>query len=121
MFREIYDLKEILVIFGSPLVQSSFDTSKFLKLQGQRAIGEGFVVCMLKMWGWIVQEVYDDLQRTGRSRDRIPVGARFSSPVQTGPEAHSASCTVGTGSFPGAKRPWRGVDHPPPLAPRLKE
>ena len=28
-------------------------------------------------------------------------GARFSAPVQTGPEAHSASCTMGTGSFPG--------------------
>jgi len=28
-------------------------------------------------------------------------GARFSAPVQTGPEAHPASCTMGTGSFPG--------------------
>jgi hypothetical protein len=28
-------------------------------------------------------------------------GARFSAPVQTGPGAHPASCTVGTGSFPG--------------------
>jgi len=27
---------------------------------------------------------------------------------------------VGTGSFPGLKRPERGVDHPPHLAPRLK-
>jgi hypothetical protein len=26
---------------------------------------------------------------------------RFSAPVQTGPEAHPASCTMGTGSFPG--------------------
>ena len=30
-------------------------------------------------------------------------GARFSAPVQTGPGAHPASCTVGTGSFPGVK------------------
>jgi len=37
----------------------------------------------------------------GRSGDRIPVGARFSAPVQTGPGAHPASCTVGTGSFTG--------------------
>jgi len=36
---------------------------------------------------------------TGRSRDRIPVGARFSAPVLTGPESHPASCTMGTGSF----------------------
>jgi len=30
-------------------------------------------------------------------------GARFSAPVQTGPGAHTASCTMGTGSFPGVK------------------
>jgi hypothetical protein len=34
--------------------------------------------------------------------------ARFSAPVQTGPGAHPASCTVGTGSFPGIER-GRGV------------
>jgi len=28
---------------------------------------------------------------------------------------------VGTGFFPGVKRPGRGVDHPPHLAPRLKK
>jgi len=28
---------------------------------------------------------------------------------------------MGTGSFPGVKRPGRGVDHPPYLAPRLKK
>jgi len=30
-------------------------------------------------------------------------GARFSAPVQTGPGAHTASCTLGIGSFPGVK------------------
>jgi len=30
-------------------------------------------------------------------------GARFSAPVQTGPGAHPASCTMGTGSFLGVK------------------
>ena len=39
--------------------------------------------------------------RAGRSGDRMPVGARFSAPVQTGPGAHPASYTIGTGSFPG--------------------
>ena len=34
-------------------------------------------------------------------RGSNPGGARFSAPVQTGPEAHPASCTMGTGSFPG--------------------
>jgi hypothetical protein len=37
-------------------------------------------------------------------------GARFLAPVQTGPGAHPASYTVGTGSFPEVKRPGRGVD-----------
>jgi len=40
-------------------------------------------------------------------------GARFSAPVQTGPGAQPASCTMGTGSFPRVKRPGRGADHPP--------
>ena len=57
----------------------------------------------------------------GRSRDRIPVEARLSAPVQTGPEAHPAPYTMGTGSFPGVKRPERGVDHPPLLARSLKK
>ena len=33
-------------------------------------------------------------------------GAKFSAPVQTGPAAHPFSYTMGTGSFPGVKRPW---------------
>ena len=57
----------------------------------------------------------------GRSGDRIAVGARFPAPVQTGPGTHPASFTMGTGSFPGVKRPGRGVDHPPHLAPRLRK
>ena len=35
-------------------------------------------------------------------------GARFSVPVQTSPGSHPASCTMGTGSFPGVKS-GRGV------------
>ena len=44
---------------------------------------------------------YSDWLRAGRSGDRIPVEARFSAPVQTGPGAHPASCTMRSGSFPG--------------------
>ena len=51
-----------------------------------------------------------------RSGDRTPVAARFSVPVQTRPGAHPASYTMGTGSFPGVKRPGRGVEHPPPCS-----
>ena len=57
----------------------------------------------------------------GRSEDRIPVGARFSAPVQTGPGAYPASYTMGTGSFPGVTRLGRGVDHPTPSSTEVKE
>jgi len=49
------------------------------------------------------------------------VGARFSEPVQSGPGAHPASYTMGTGSFPGVRRPGRGVDHLPPSSAEVKE
>ena len=38
----------------------------------------------------------------------MPVGARFSAPVQPGPGTHPASCTMGIWSFPGVKS-GRGV------------
>ena len=41
--------------------------------------------------------------------------ARFNAPIQTGPGAHPASFTMGTGSFPGGKeRPGRDADPSPP-------
>jgi len=49
------------------------------------------------------------------------VGARFSTPVQTGPGALPACNTMGTGSFPGVKRPGCGVDYPPPSSAEVKE
>jgi len=49
------------------------------------------------------------------------VEARFSAPVQTGPGAHPASYTMGTGSFPGVKRPGSGVDHRPPSSAEVEE
>ena len=45
--------------------------------------------------------------RSGQTGDRTPAGPEFP-PVQTGPGAHPASCTMGTGSFPGVKHA-RGV------------
>jgi hypothetical protein len=44
----------------------------------------------------------------------IPVGVRFFAHAQAGPGAHSASCTMGTGSVQGVKLSGRGADHPPP-------
>jgi hypothetical protein len=48
-------------------------------------------------------------------------GARFSAPIQTGPGAHPASCTMGTGSSPGVESA-RGVTLTPHplLVPRSK-
>ena len=59
--------------------------------------------------------------RLDLSEDRVPVEARFHAPVQTGPGAHPASCTVGTGSFRGVKRPGLGVYHPHPSSAEVKE
>ena len=43
-------------------------------------------------------------------------------PVQTGPGAHPASCTVGTGVFPGGKvRAGRAADHSPPSSAEVME
>jgi hypothetical protein len=41
--------------------------------------------------------------------------------IQTGPGAHPASYTMGTGSFLGVKQPGRGVDHPPPSNSGVRE
>jgi hypothetical protein len=54
-----------------------------------------------------------NLPRNGESEDRIPVYARFSTTVRTGPGAHPACYTMGTASFPRVKRPGSGVNHPP--------
>ena len=46
--------------------------------------------------------------------------ARFSAPIQTDLGAHPASCTMGTGYFPGIKRLRRDVDHPPPSSAEIE-
>ena len=48
-------------------------------------------------------------------------GTRFSASVHTGPGARPASYTVGAESFPGVKRPGRGIDHPTPSSTQVKE
>jgi hypothetical protein len=44
-------------------------------------------------------EVQNTVQANKKTKKIIPVGARFSAPIQTGPGAHPASFTMGTGSF----------------------
>jgi len=69
--------------------------------------------------GYLIR--YSDSVRAGRSGDLIPVGARFSAPVQTGPGVHPPSYPMGTGFFPWLKRPGRYVDHPLPSSAEVKE
>jgi hypothetical protein len=59
----------------------------------------------------------DDKDKTKQFNLYFPLFA----PVQTGPRAHPASYTMGTGSFLGVKRPGRGAEYPPHLASRLKK
>jgi len=54
--------------------------------------------------------------RAGQSGDRIPVGARFSAPVQVDPGVHQYPIKWVPGHLLG-----RGVDHPPPSNPEVKE
>ena len=61
---------------------------------------------------------YSDWVRAGRSRDRIPVGARFSTPVQTGPGVPPSLLCNGYRVFPRSKeRPGRDADPSPLLVP----
>ena len=69
--------------------------------------------------GWLSR--HSDWLRAGRFGDRIPVGASFFAPAQTGPGAHPASYTIGAVSFPRVKRPERGAQHPPPCSAEVKK
>ena len=55
------------------------------------------------------------------SGNRMSLRARLSAPGRTGPGAHSASYSVGTGSFLGVNLSQRGVDHPPSSSAEAKE
>jgi len=72
------------------------------------------------LWAAIALSVYR-IAKNGRFGDRISVRAIFSAPVHTGPGAHPAFCTKGTGPFHGVKRPEHGVDHPSIISAEAKE
>ena len=84
-----------------------------------RSSGSGTGLVSFSGLGWHSQ--YSDQLQAGWFGDRIPVGARFSTSVQTGPGAHPAFHTVGTRSFARVKWPGHGVNHPPPSSTEVKE
>jgi hypothetical protein len=80
--------------------------------------GEVKIICPMLVTG--TTERLKTSKRSTMVQKKNPVGARFFAPVQTGPGAHPASCTKGTGSFLGVKRPGRGADHPHPPSAEVK-
>ena len=75
-------------------------------------IAEANFVILLSVFTYLKRELGSSVGmatelRAGRSGDRFPVGRDFP-PVQTGLGAHTASCTMCTGSFPRVKY-GRGV------------
>ena len=69
--------------------------------------------------GWLSR--YSDSLRAERSGNRIPVGGEIFRTRPDRPWVHPASYTMGTGPFPGVKRPGRGVEHPHPSGAEVKE
>jgi hypothetical protein len=62
-------------------------------------------------WDFQINES-SQLRLGGTARESKTDGSEISAPALSSPGAHSASFTKGTRSFPGVKRPVRGVGHP---------
>ena len=71
-------------------------------------------------FGWGRRHSY--WPRAERSRDRVPVGARFSSPVETGPGVPPSLLYHGyRASFREVEWPGRGVNHTLTCSAEVKE
>jgi hypothetical protein len=105
----------------APLKRLAFTASPFMKLKNTQ-------LCYVKTYYEYTEFQLSTLINMGRDSsvgiatgyglDGLGIesrwGARFFAHVQTGPGVHPASCTMGTGSSPGVKRPGRDADHTPP-------
>jgi hypothetical protein len=87
------------LIFQTPFEVCGARTGRYVSVE---------LFCLIDLRVGRVLSRYTDWLRAGRSGDRIPVGARFSAPVQSGLGAHPASCTMGTGYIPRVES-GRGV------------
>ena len=99
--------KNDLLVTKLPLESKQYETSCS---NNQSVLHNSFMRHTLVHIGLGQLNRYSDSLPTGRSGDRIPVGAIFSAPVKTGPGAHPAYYIMGTGSFLGVKRLGHGVD-----------
>ena len=82
----------------------------YISFRATKFISESFFFCVRDKGGRDTVVGIATRYGAGRSGDRIPVGVKYSAPVQTCRGTYPASCTMGTGSFPGVKRPGRGAD-----------
>jgi hypothetical protein len=96
------DLKVMITAFWSKGI-------KFLKDKEYKTLIIFHCVCL----------IFFRIPNTTLQLQRIPVGVRFFAQVRTGPGAHPASCTMGTGSFLGVKQLGHGANHPPPSSAKV--
>ena len=100
--------------------QDSSDTQalkEFLQVNQRGTLKNGYLVGCGQGW----HSRYSHSLQARWSGNHISVGPRFSAPVQTGPGAHPASYTMGTGSFAEVKQPGLGTDHLPQSSAEVKE
>jgi hypothetical protein len=103
------------LLFLTTLVDQTYlESDKPFSTQQQKKC---FFVISISLLFVFYYRVTRDSLRDRRSGNQIPVEARFSTPIQTGPVAHPASYNKDTKSlFPGVMQPGSGVSHQPPFS-----
>ena len=99
LLKVMNSLKILKYLRGRERLNRMLQCIQELRLRDrQHSCAPGRLVCF---WGWsctVLRSLYWDSQRPGRSWDRIPMGAKFTAPVQADPGARPASCKMGAGS-----------------------